>query len=167
MEENFRKFSIDKHLKRYESALENIVKCPDKFNLCLELINGQRLYKPALKLLARDGTEYREVCRAYGGYLSSKRYHEEASLLYQRSGDLEEAVREAVLGLCWERAGHLARVADWPQERLSQLYSDLVSKLESAGRPVEAATVLRDWWVCGAEPGNSILQAGEAVNPEL
>ena len=151
MEENFRKFSIDKHLKRYESALENIVKCPDKFNLCLELINGQRLYKPALKLLARDGTEYREVCRAYGGYLSSKRYHEEASLLYQRSGDLEEAVREAVLGLCWERAGHLARVADWPQERLSQLYSDLVTKLESAGRPVEAATVLRDWCQDGEE----------------
>ena len=155
MEENFRKYSIDKHLKRYESALENIVKCAEQFPLCLELVTSQRLYKAALQLLPRAGPEYRQVCRAYGGYLSSKRYHEEASLLYQRSGNLDEAVSEARLGLCWERAGQLARAAGWPQERLTELYLDLVTKLEAAGRPGEAATILAEWCQDGEVRGHT------------
>ena len=145
MEENYRKYSIDKHLKRYESALENLVKCPDQFDACLELVTQQRLFKRALELLGRDGEEYREVCRAYAKYLSSKRYHEEASLLYSRAGDLEEAVSEARQCLWWERAGQLARTGGWGQDKLTDLYRDLATKLEAAGRGVEAGRVLREW----------------------
>ena len=145
MEENYRKYSIDKHLKRYESALENLVKCPDQFDACLELVTQQRLFKRALELLAKDGVEYREVCRAYASYLSSKKYHEEASLLYSRAGDLQLAISEARLALWWERAGQLARTAGWSQDKLTQLYRDLATKLEAAGRGVEAGQVLRDW----------------------
>ena len=145
MEENYRKYSIDLHLKRYESALENLVKCPGKFDVCLELVTQQRLFKRALELMARDGEEYREVCRAYAGYLSSKKYHEEASLLYSRAGHLQLAVSEARLGLWWERAGQLARTAGWSGDQLSELYRDLATKLEAAGRGVEAARLLREW----------------------
>ena len=145
MEENYRKYSIDKHLKRYESALENLVKCPDQFEACLELVTQQRLFKRALELLARDGAEYREVCRAYARYLSSKKYHEEASLLYSRVGDIQEAVSEARLCLWWERAGQLAKTAGWSQDKLTSLYRDLATKLEAAGRGVEAGRVLVEW----------------------
>ena len=38
MPPDYMKYSIDKDLKRYPSALAHIAKCPDNFEDCLQLI---------------------------------------------------------------------------------------------------------------------------------
>ena len=70
-----------------------------------------RLYKQALKLLTPGSDHHKNVCQSYGEYLVGKRYHEEASIMFQKAGNIELAVTEARAGLCWQRAGHLARSA--------------------------------------------------------
>ena len=145
MEENFRKFSIDQHLARNEKALGHIVACPEMFDTCLKHVTQHRLYKQALKLLASGSERHMEVCQSYGEYLESKKYHEEASIMFQKAGNTEKAISEAQAGMCWQRAGHLARAAGWSREQLSQLYRQLSGQLETAGKYREAATVLRDW----------------------
>ena len=125
MEDNIRKFSIDQHLGRHERALEHIVSCPDMFDTCLKHVVQHRLYKQALKLLKAGSDHHKEVCQSYGEYLESKRYHEEASIMFQKADNTEKAVSEAGAGLSWQRAGHLARTAGWSRDKLSQLYSQL------------------------------------------
>ena len=145
MEDNFRQFSIDQHLERNESALNHIIKCPDKSNLCHEFIVKHRLFKQALTLLPPKSDEYKQVCLSYGEYLESKKYYEEASIMYQKSEHLDQAVNQAKAGLCWERAGYLAKAADWSNDKLLELFGELASQLETAGRYQDAAAVLKDW----------------------
>jgi len=145
MDESFMKYSVDKHLKRYESALTNIAKCDNKFDLCMQLINDFKLYKSALELYDTKSNQYKQVCLHYAKYLESKRYHEEASMLYERSGNMDCAIGQAALALSWQRAGYLSRKAGWPVSRLSELYRDLSSKLETSGRGKDASVILKEW----------------------
>ena len=139
------KYSVDKHLKRYESALTNIAKCDNKFDLCMQLINDFKLYKSALELYDTKSNQYKQVCLHYAKYLESKRYHEEASMLYERSGNMDCAIGQAALALSWQRAGYLSRKVGWPVSRLSELYRDLSSKLETSGRGKDASVILKEW----------------------
>ena len=141
MEENFRKFSIDQHLGRNDKALEHIVKCSDKFDICHQFVVKHRLFKQALGLVTTGSDEYKQICHSYGEYLEAKKYYEEASIMYQKSGHLDKAVAQAQAGLCWQRAGHLARTAGWSTEQLVQLYRQLADQLEAAGRYQESAEV--------------------------
>merc|ERR1712106_572639 len=145
MEENFMKYSIDKHLKRYESALVHIAKCHDQFDVCIELVKEFRLFKSALDLFPLASDNYKQVCQCYAAYLETKRYHEEASLLYERAGKLDLAVAQADLALRWQRAGYLARKAMWSADKLVELYRNMAAKLETNGMGIEAALVSRDW----------------------
>jgi len=145
MEENLMKYSIDKHLKRYESALVNIAKCHDQFDVCIELVREFKLYKPALDLFPVASDNYKQVCQSYAAYLETKRYHEEASMLYERAGSLDLAVAQADLALTWQRAGYLARKAKWSADRLVELYRNMATKLETSGRGAEAALLWREW----------------------
>ena len=140
MEEHFRKFSIDQHLQKYESGLVHILNCPDKFDVAHEFIVKHRLFKQALKLIASGSDEHKQVCSSYGEYLESKKYHEEASIMYQRAGKLDSAVTAAVTGLCWQRAAQLARSAQWTNDSLVQMCRQLAAQLETAGRYQESAT---------------------------
>ena len=59
MDEDYRKYSIDKHLKRHASALQHISRCENNFDECLQLVKDQRLYKPALKLFQKESDNYK------------------------------------------------------------------------------------------------------------
>jgi len=145
MEENFMKYSIDKYLKRFESALHHIAKCQDKFEACIELVKEFRLFKPAMDLFPLGSDNYKQVCQSYASYLETKRYYEDASILYERAGKLDQAVTQAELGLSWQRAGYLARKAKWSADRLVELYRNLATKLENNGLAVESAVVCKEW----------------------
>ena len=161
MDENYRKFSIDQHLGRHEAALRHLAACgPERWAECRQHVVRHRLYKQALGLLPRPGPEHGEVAASYAEYLEGKKYHEEASLMYQRAGHAEAAVRTAAAALCWQRAGHLARSAGWSPEQLGQLYRQLAQQLETAGRCAEAARLLRE--CCGdGEEGVAVLVRGQ------
>ena len=65
--EAYRKFKIDKHLKRPDSALKHIyeqcIADPSYNDECLALVQDQRLYKAALALF-KDGSDMsRSACK--------------------------------------------------------------------------------------------------------
>ena len=68
MPEYYMKYSIDKQLKKFESALVNISKCEDMFDECLELVQENRLYKQALQLFSPDSQQFKvNNCPIYLG----------------------------------------------------------------------------------------------------
>jgi elongator complex protein 1 len=177
LELTYCKFSIDLHLQRWPSALGHIAQLPDHFPECLQLVEEQRLYKPALALLPAGSDRHQAVCRSYAVYLRSKRYLEEASYLWERAGCPSEAADDAAEALAWERAGRLAAAAGWSTERRAELHRKLAEGLEAAGRGEEAA-VVQGRWLADPEEAVAVLarchrwqqalrQAGEDGRPDL
>lgn len=102
LDENYMKYSIDLHLKRYESALEHIAKESNRFNECINLIRNYNLYTKALKLFEKKSKMYKEVARSYGEYLLNKRHYHEAGIMFHRSGDIKKALNAYKLASCWQ-----------------------------------------------------------------
>ncbi|XP_034948939.1 putative elongator complex protein 1 [Chelonus insularis] len=149
LEENYRKYKIDKDLKRYESALEHIVKCPDKFDECIELIRNHNLYFKAIKLLPKDKEEYKEIEKMYGQYLSENRHYREAGIMFERNGDLESALKMYKIIGSWQSAIIISTKMNLNPNELNKFYEDLVTQLKEDRRYRDAAEL------CLAYLGNS------------
>jgi elongator complex protein 1 len=116
----YRKYRIDLYLKRYRSALDHIVKHitedthsgdqemdvskeEDEF---LNLVKEQRLYCDAIRLLTAVSSQYHvakinsRLSIAYADYLFSKKYYEDAALMYESGKDIVNAIS------AWEKSGN-------------------------------------------------------------
>lgn len=121
LEENYRKFRIDNHLKRYENALGHIVKCGvEKLDECLELIEKHQLYTSAIRLFKPSDECYNDVVLQYADFLRSKGIFYEASLMYERGADFKQAVLSAKHTLDWKRCAQLARKASYSNEEIEK-----------------------------------------------
>lgn len=109
LEENYRKYRIDMHLKRFDSALGHIVKCGvEKLEECLDLIEKHGLYAQALRLFKSDDECYNDVVIQYADHLRSRRAFYEATLMYERGGDFKQALLSAKHTLDWRKCQRLA-----------------------------------------------------------
>lgn len=109
LEENYRKYRIDMHLKRFDKALGHIVKCGvEKLEECLDLIEKQGLYAQALRLFKSDDECYNDVVIQYADHLRARRVFYEATLMYERGGDFKQALLSAKHTLDWRKCQRLA-----------------------------------------------------------
>ncbi|CAG5101165.1 Similar to Elp1: Elongator complex protein 1 (Mus musculus) [Cotesia congregata] len=141
LEENYRKFKIDKDLKRYESALDNIAKRLDKFDECIDLICNYDLFAKAIKLFPKDGKEYKEIARIYAENLMRNKRYREAGLMFQRSGELERALQVHKTAGSWQDAIIVSTKMKMSPGELNVLYQDLVTQLREDKRFREAAEI--------------------------
>jgi elongator complex protein 1 len=59
LEPTYQKFTIDKHLKKYESALKHLKDCgAEHFDECMKFISDQKLHSSALKVFPSDHPLY-------------------------------------------------------------------------------------------------------------
>ena len=112
-EENYMKYSIDKHLKRYDTALIHITKSPDKFNECLEFICNHDMYAKALKIFPIQSEEYKAIARIYGDVLMKNEKYYEAGIMFARSWDLGKALDAYKLAGNWQDVIVVAMQSDW------------------------------------------------------
>lgn len=122
LEENYRKYRIDNHLKRYNKALEHIVKCGvEKLEECLELIEKHNLYTQALRLFKPTDECYNDIVIQYADYLRGKRMFYEAALMYERGGDFKQAVLSAKHTLDWKKCLRLATKCSYSKEETENI----------------------------------------------
>ncbi|XP_061393693.1 elongator complex protein 1 [Musca vetustissima] len=133
---NYRKFKIDEHLKRFEKALQHIANCGrEKFPEALEFIKRHEYYSRSLQAYENDPECYREICLAFADHLRANGKLENASILYERGGNLQQALLSAKHTLDWQRALLLARQGD---QDVAQVAVSLVVPLQEHGRYDEA-----------------------------
>lgn len=145
LDENYMKYSIDLHLKRYESALEHIAKEPNRFNEAVNLIHNHNLYAKALKLFEKESKEYKEVARIYGEFLLKQQYYYEAGIMFRRSGDLKEALNAYRLATSWRDVIILSIQMKLSEAEKNMIYHDLVKRLETDKQYKEAAYILMNY----------------------
>ncbi|XP_073841413.1 elongator complex protein 1 [Musca autumnalis] len=133
---NYRKFKIDEHLKRYEKALQHIANCgPEKFQEALEFIKRHEYYSRSLQAFQNDAECYKEICLAFADHLRANGKLENASILYERGGNLQQALLSAKHTLDWQRALLLAKKSE---QDVAQVAVSLVVPLQEQGRYEEA-----------------------------
>ncbi|KAJ8898249.1 hypothetical protein PR048_003609 [Dryococelus australis] len=140
---DYRKFCINKHLRRYESALKHIVCCSDNnkhFQECLTLVKEHKLYDHALMLFKRKGTQYCQVAVLYAEYLQEQKKWDEAAIMFQRGRELSRALQCYLAAGSWRQALLLANEMGYRQ--LNELYRDLVKRLCEWRQYGDAAEIL-------------------------
>ncbi|XP_028367280.1 elongator complex protein 1 isoform X2 [Phyllostomus discolor] len=146
METNYQRFTIDKHLKRYEKAIGHLSKCgPEYFPECLNLIKDKNLYNEALKLYPPSSQQYKDVSIAYGEHLLQEHRHEAAGLVFARCGAHEKALDTFLAAGSWQQALCVAAQLSLSQDQLAGLGRVLAGKLVEQRKHSEAATVLEQY----------------------
>lgn len=143
LDENYRKFKIDFHLKKFDKALVHISLCgEERFDEALGLVKTHNLYRDALAAYKNDAECYKKIAHAYGDYLRENGKFENASVMYERAGLLSQAVTCAKHVLDWQRCLALAKKEGiYPQD----LAMSLVPSLMEHGRHEEAYELLKKY----------------------
>ena len=144
LEENYKRYKIDMHLKKYSRALINISNCQDSFTECLELIRSRNLHKEALALFKRFTPEYREISNLYAEALTAEHKYEEAGIVLARCDNHRRAVKCFTAGGCWQLAFISAYALQYTPENFKELANILVENLVAKNRHFDAASVLEE-----------------------
>uniref|UniRef100_A0A1I8PUH9 Elongator complex protein 1 n=1 Tax=Stomoxys calcitrans TaxID=35570 RepID=A0A1I8PUH9_STOCA len=140
---NYRKFKIDEHLKRYEKALYHIVNCgKEKFEEALAFIKRHEYYAKALAAFKNDVECYQQVCLAFADHLRANGKLDNASILYERGCNIQQALLSAKHTLDWQRALMLARRCE---QDVAQVAMSLVMPLQEQGRFEEAYELSKNY----------------------
>ncbi|XP_055902907.1 elongator complex protein 1 [Eupeodes corollae] len=157
LEENYRKFKIDFHLKRFGKALRHISLCgEERFEEALGLVKTHNLYRDALSAYKENTVCYKKIAHAYGDYLRENGKFENASIMYERAGLLTQAVTCARHVLDWQRCLALTKLEGiYPQD----IAMSLVPLLMEHGRHEDAFELLKKYGHSFSE-GISCLMKG-------
>ncbi|XP_068089818.1 elongator complex protein 1 [Hyperolius riggenbachi] len=146
MENNYQKYTIDKHLKRYTKALEHLSKCgQEHFIEFLNLVKDQNLYTEALKLYPVRSAEYKSISDAYGDHLYSKHQYEQAGLIFTRCGSLEKALDAFVACCSWQQMVCIASQLQYSEDKMTSLARSVVGKLVEKRKYDSAAVLLEQY----------------------
>ncbi|KAH8382396.1 hypothetical protein KR009_003318 [Drosophila setifemur] len=139
---DYRKFRIDDHLKRYSTALSHLSACGEEHHEeALEFIQKHELYTAGLTCYREHGEFHQRICVAYADHLRANAKLENASLMYERGGQLQQALLSAKHTLDWQRVLVLAKKLGEP---LEQVALSLVGPLQQQGRHLEAYELVKD-----------------------
>ncbi|KAL0127474.1 hypothetical protein PUN28_005627 [Cardiocondyla obscurior] len=157
---NYMKYSINMHLKRFETALEYLSKDKNKFEECLDLIRSQKLYKIAINLFEKNTADYKKVAEAYGEFLLSENKYTEAGMMFYRGGYLDRALESfSHSSDNWEDVIIISKEMNVSPARLYKLYKAQAKYLIAEGKYQQAAVILKDY-LNDAEEAVAVLCEG-------
>lgn len=143
-EENYRKYRIDCHLKRYKKALNHIAKCGvEKMDECLDLVDKQNLFTDALRIFKKGDECYSEIVLQYADNLRSKGVFYDACIMYEQAGDYKQALLSARHTLDWRKCMMLAKKCNYTEDELQQVCTSLIPALQENGKYQDAAEMVK------------------------
>ncbi|XP_045501016.1 putative elongator complex protein 1 [Colias croceus] len=141
MDENYKRFTINKNLKRYLKAVECLIKCgPSKHDELKTFVKYHSLYRDALKMLTPRDYIYKQICDDFGLFLKLKKQFLEAGIMFERADNIEKAVECYKESLEWELA--LKLVQHLPRDEFKEICCDFVGALKQEKRHKEALRIL-------------------------
>lgn len=104
-----RRFMVDNYLKKYEKALDSLVKIPIEENKdikdeIIDFIIDHDLYKHALTLYENDSENFNVVLGYFADYLNSKQNYTQAAIIYEKLLDYPKALENYISAKRWREA---------------------------------------------------------------
>ncbi|CAL1531752.1 unnamed protein product [Lymnaea stagnalis] len=146
LEDNFRYYTIDKHLEKYSHALEHIAKCGDEhFKELVTLVSEHKLHSKALSLFKPATSQFKHLATLYGNYLITKNRHDEAGIMFLKAEEWELALEAFRSARNWRQVFCMAARLDYSCNRISELAVKVAGELKSAQMYKDAATVYEEY----------------------
>lgn len=145
LEENYRKFSIDCHLTRFEKALAHILGCHDKFDECLEFIQKNNFHQKALQIIAKNHSWYNEIKQSYGESLLMQQHFDEAGLIFVQIQQLNSALGAFEEAHNWRQVLIIANQLKLSQDEISALMHIQISHLKTENSFLEASQLMCEY----------------------
>lgn len=146
MESNYQRYCIDNHLRKWNSALQHLIKCSEDHNdELLQFVVNQGLYREALSSLPKSDQRFRMIASAYADKLKSQRLYREAAVMYRRANDFYNALNSDQKALAWRNCIQDAAAAGLSDEEQRELLCELTSSLQDAGQFRDAAIILHSY----------------------
>eukprot|EP01135_Chromosphaera_perkinsii_P003469 Nk52_evm7s244 gene=Nk52_evmTU7s244 len=142
METHYQRFSIDKYLKKYKKALENLSLAGESyFGELLEFVKAHSLYTDAISLYYDVGDKVKAVYKLYGDYLVAKKYYKDAGHTYVNAGEYSSAMDAFKRALEWEYMFHCASKLSLNEAEYASLATGMAESLCEKQRFLDASTV--------------------------
>lgn len=181
MDPLYAKYKIDCHLKRFSKAIKHIAQLSgdaEKFDECVELTKKHQLFESAMEAFEGNHKCYQKICVLFADHLRIKGKLLDASLLYERGGEHQQALAGARNILDWQRCIVLARKCQFSDGEMKDLAAKLSIALRDSGRFAEASELVRrflpedlpalvDVLVKGRLYSQAILEVTMSGNDEL
>ncbi|XP_033730609.1 putative elongator complex protein 1, partial [Pecten maximus] len=143
---HFQLYTIDEHLKRYSKALVHISKCgPEHFETCKTSIQKHKLYTEALQLFPVSSDEYKSIAKIYGDYLSDKRRHLDAGIMYIKAEEWEMALQDFQTCLQWRQVFCMTARLKYSSDTEAEIARKLAEQLKMKKLHLDAAHVLEQY----------------------
>lgn len=141
LEENYKQYSVNKHLKRFDRAVECLAKCgPQCHEEMVAFVKYHSLYKKALEVLKPGEEIYKTIANDYGIHLKLNGQYLEAGIVFGGGNNSEKAIECYKKALEWELAIELG--LELPRGEFETLCRDLVEGLQTQERHEEALKIL-------------------------
>lgn len=167
MDDNYKKFSINKYLGKYALALQYLAACSEEehFEECVDFIEKHKLYVEAYEIFDNElksaddsgndrkqiATRYIKVTTMFAQYLSANKSFDEAAAIYEKIGLNDEALECYCCSGNWHSAISLAHVIYLNERDVSaaadlftKLHNTLVSKLQYEDAAFVAFIFMKD-----------------------
>ncbi|XP_067666360.1 elongator complex protein 1-like [Haliotis asinina] len=142
MEDNYRRFAIDQHLRHFRKALKHIAGCgEDKFQECLTFVDEHKLYGDALKLFAPGTSQFKQLATLYGNYLCEKNRSDEAGVMYIKAEEWELALEAFTACNNWRQMFCLTVKLGYSSEKEAEIARQCARQLQSMKNFNDAAVV--------------------------
>ncbi|KAF2071926.1 hypothetical protein CYY_006763 [Polysphondylium violaceum] len=149
MEKFYQRYSIDKHLGRWELALDNLSRAGSEYDQdCLDLIVSQRLYKVALDIYQQPHQTKEMLNRVkeiYADHLAASNQFEDAAYLYYGCGQHAKALKNFQDAGAWEMAILMAQKLNYTPEQLLQFYNSLADSMKRLSQFQVSGTILANY----------------------
>ncbi|XP_053693456.1 elongator complex protein 1 [Sabethes cyaneus] len=148
LEQSYQRYKIDCHLKRFSKAIEHMAHYgidDEKFQETLQLTITHGLHTKAMAVFLGSPDCYQKVCACYGDFLRQSNKQSDASLIYEKAGDYQQAIASARNAVEWERCLRLAKIANYNETDNRRLVQTLIPALQETGEYEAAARLAKEY----------------------
>ncbi|KAK7075465.1 hypothetical protein SK128_012925 [Halocaridina rubra] len=144
-EENYMKYKVNVHLRRFKMALECLKDDTEHEEECLNLIITEKLFKEALQIFPSSSAISKSVCEHYGNYLLSKKCYNEASIMYTRAESFVDALKAYQQAGNWKMALVIGTRLNFNNEKMNELCNTQVEMLKERREYADSATIYEEY----------------------
>ncbi|EGC35070.1 hypothetical protein DICPUDRAFT_79181 [Dictyostelium purpureum] len=154
MERFYQRYSIDKYLNRWETALYNLARAGEQYEQdCLELIKQHNIYKESLVIyggsekaeIKNQKEMFKKVSDIYADYLVQHNNYEDAAYLYTSAGESKKALSAFKDACLWENSIYQAKKLNFTNDELNNLAQECSEVLKRNGKFKEAGLLLSQY----------------------
>ncbi|EEB05563.1 elongator subunit Iki3 [Schizosaccharomyces japonicus yFS275] len=122
-----RKYNIDCHLKRFESALQNLSEIENAFDEVKNFVVSHKLYSEALKLYRYKKEQRKELLLLYANYLKDNGKAKEAAIAFESVGEYDRAIDAFKSAGAWRECLSIMESQSYPKHKIEEAATDLLA----------------------------------------